>query len=99
MIDTSTTHIGSDYSDHTYPPKDTITVELVAHHITCETNGQILGYRDLVKMDAPVWKNSMCKELGRPSEGWKANVGTDTIEFIFHKNKPKDIRATYVRSV
>ena len=66
MTDTSTTNIGSDYIDHTDPKKDTITAELVSHHITCETNGQILGYRDLVKMDAPVWKNSMCKELGRP---------------------------------
>ena len=54
MIDTSTTHIGSDYIDHTEPKKDTITVEPVSHHITCETNGKILGYRYLVKMDAPV---------------------------------------------
>ena len=50
-------------------------------------------------MDAPVWTNSMCKELGRPYEGWKAHVGTDTIEFIFHKDKPKDRRAKYVRAV
>ena len=27
------------------------------------------------------------------------NVGTDTIQFIFHKNKPKYIKSTYVRAV
>ena len=27
------------------------------------------------------------------------HAGTDTIKFIFHRNKPKDIRATYVRAV
>ena len=54
MTDTSTTHIGSDYIAHTGPKKDTITLEPVAHHITCETNGKILGYRDLVKMDVSV---------------------------------------------
>ena len=53
-------------------------MEQVKHHITCETNGQILGYRDLVKMDAPVWTNSMCKELGRPYQGRKAHVGTES---------------------
>ena len=43
MTDTPTTHIGSDYITKAYPPKDTITVEPVAHHITCETTGKILG--------------------------------------------------------
>ena len=71
MTDTSTTHIGSDYIDKIDTKKYTITVEPVAHHITCETTGKILGYRDLVKMDAPVWKNSMCNELGSLSQGWK----------------------------
>ena len=28
------------------PQKYTITVETVAHHITCETTGKVLGYRD-----------------------------------------------------
>ena len=71
MTDTSTTHIGSEYIYKTEPQKDTITVEPVAHHITCETNGKILGYRDSVKRDPPVWKNSMCNELGRLYQGWK----------------------------
>ena len=31
--------------------------------------------------------------------GIETNPGIDTIEFIFHKYKPKDIMATYVRSV
>ena len=79
MTDTSTTHIGSDYIDHTDPKKDTITVEPVAHHITCETTGKILGYRYLVKMDAPVWKNSMCNKIGRLSQGCESHTGTDTI--------------------
>ena len=41
----------------------------------------------------------MCDELGVLSQGCKTNTGNDTIEFILHRDKPKDIRATYVRSV
>ena len=48
-------------------------------------------------MYAPVWTKSMCNELGHLSQGWKEHAGTDTIEFIFHKYKSKDRRATYVR--
>ena len=74
-------------------------MEPVVHRITCETIGKILGYRGLVKMDPPVWTNSMCKKLVRMSQGWKSHAGTDKIELILHKNKPKDRRAKYVRSV
>ena len=74
-------------------------MEPVAHHIPCKTTGKILGYRDLVKIDATVWKNYMCNELGCISQGWKDHSGTDTIEFIFHRDKPKARRATYVRSL
>ena len=74
-------------------------MEPLANKINCETTGKILGYRDLVKIDAPVWTNSMCNELGRLSQGWKEQVGTDTMDFIFHKDKPKYRRATYVRVV
>ena len=38
------------------PPKYRITVEPTANHIHCETTGNVLGYRDLVNKDAPVWK-------------------------------------------
>ena len=41
----------------------------------------------------------MCNELGRLSQGFKSNDGTDTLEFILHKYKPKDRRTTYVRAV
>ena len=75
MPDTSTTHIGSDYIAHTDPKTDAITVELVAHHSTCETTGKIPEYKDLVKTDTPVWTNSMCNELGRLSQGRKAHTG------------------------
>ena len=50
-------------------------------------------------MDPPVCTNSMCNELGRLSQVWKAHTGTNTIEFIVHKDKPKDIMETYVRDV
>ena len=96
---TENSHIVSEYISHTDSKKDTITVQLLAHHIHCETTGKIWGYRDLVKMDAPEWKNSMCNELGSLSQGWIEHLGTDTIDFIFHKEKPKDLRATYVRAV
>ena len=32
-------------------------------------------------------------------QGMKKNVGTDTIEFIFYRNKPKDRKSTCVRAV
>ena len=50
-------------------------------------------------MDAPVWKNSMYNELGRLSQVWKAHAETDTIEFVFHRDKPKGRRAINVRDV
>ena len=50
-------------------------------------------------MDASVWTNSMCNELGGLSQGWGKHAGTDTIEFIFHKYKLKYIREYYLRVV
>ena len=98
MTDTATTHIGSDYTAKIDPKKYTITVEPASHHITCETTGKILGYRYLVKMDTPEWNNSMCNEFGHLSQGWKARAGSDTIEFIFHKDKPKDKKGNVCES-
>ena len=74
-------------------------MEQVEHHITCETTGKILGHRDLVRMDAPVWKKSICNELGRLSQHCKAHAGNDRIQLIFHKYKPKDRKETYMRAV
>ena len=56
VTDTEKAHIGSDYIAHTDPQKDKIKVEPLSHHIHCETNGKILGYRYLVKMNTLVWK-------------------------------------------
>ena len=67
VTDTAKSHIGL------------VTLEPLEHHIHCETNGKILGYRDLVNMDAPVWKNPMCNKLGCISHGWREHAGTDTI--------------------
>ena len=61
----------------------------MANHIHCETTGKKLTYRDLVKKDALVWTNSMYNELGCLSQGCKTHAGTDTIELILHKDKPK----------
>ena len=36
--------------------KDAITVEPTDNHFYCYTIWEILGYRDLVKKDAPAWK-------------------------------------------
>ena len=74
-------------------------MEPVAYHITFETTGKILGYKDLVKIDVQVWKISMCNELFRLSQGWKSHAGIYSINFIFHQDKPKDRRETYVRAV
>ena len=40
-------------------------------------------------MDEPVWTNSMCNKLVHLYQGWKKHAGTNTIEFIFHKDKKK----------
>ena len=57
------------------------------------------GCRELVKIDEPVWKNSICNELGRLSQGCQTHAVTGTIYFILHRDKPKYIIATYVRAV
>ena len=62
-----TSHIGIDYLAYIDLKKYSITMEPIENHINCKNNGKILGYRDLVKMDAPVWTNSMCNELGHLS--------------------------------
>ena len=69
MLDISTTHIGSNYIAKTDPKKDTVTVEPVAYHITCETTKRILGYRYLVKRDPRLCTNYMCNKLGCLSQG------------------------------
>ena len=60
MTDTSTTHIGSYYIARKYAKKDTIIVEPLENQILCKTTVHIIVYRDQVKMDALVWKHSMC---------------------------------------
>ena len=47
---------GIDYDIRIDTKKYAITVEPMANHIHCETIVKILGYRDLVKKDAPAWK-------------------------------------------
>ena len=79
-----TTHKGTDYLARIDPKKDTITVEPIATHINWETTGNIFGYRDLLKIDALVWTNSMRNYLSRLSQGWNKYDRKDTIEFIFH---------------
>ena len=61
---------------------------MIANHINCETTGKILGYRDLVKMDTPVWEKKQCAmNLAAYPRGEKKHAGTEKIEFIFHKVK------------
>ena len=53
-------NIGTDYLAHIDPKKDTIIVEPLENQILCKTTVHIIVYRDQVKMDALVWKHSMC---------------------------------------
>ena len=69
MTDIAKAHIGSDCIAHTDLQKGTIKVEPLAHHINCETTGIILGYRDSVKMDAPVWKKFYMQRTWMPIPG------------------------------
>ena len=62
--ETMTTQIGTDHLANIYLRKVTITVEPLANHIKCKTARTLLGYRDIVNMDAPLWTNSTCNELG-----------------------------------
>ena len=74
-------------------------MEPTENYIHCDTIGKNLGYIYLVKLDEPVWTNSMCNKLVLLSQGWKTHEGNGTIEFILHRDKPKYRRATYSRSV
>ena len=74
-------------------------MEPTANHIQCETTGVNLRYRDRVKLDEPVWKKSMCNELGSLYQGWKTHANTDKVVFVLHRDKSNYIRATYVRAV
>ena len=87
VTDTEKSHIGSDYIAHTDPKIYIITVEPLAYHIHCKTTGKILGYRDSVKMDAPVWNIYICNKLGCLSQGWIEHAGNDTIKLISTKTK------------
>ena len=63
-------HRGSDYNACIDPKIDTITVKLTENRIHCDTTRNVLGYRDLVKMDEPVWTITICNELDHLSQGW-----------------------------
>ena len=54
-----TTHIGTGYLARIDPKKDTPTVEPLANNINYKITWKILGYRDLVQIDASVWKRTM----------------------------------------
>ena len=56
-------------------------------------------YRYRIKVYATVLANSMFNKLGRLPQGCQKHAVTDTIEFILHKDKPKERRATHVRAV
>ena len=65
------TNKGTEYLARIDTKKDKTTVESIVNHTNCETTGKIVGYRDMVKMDALVWKKYMCNKLGRLYQGWK----------------------------
>ena len=91
--------IGTDYFACIDAKKETITVTPMENHLNWKITRKILRYRYPVNMDAPVWTNSMCNELDRLYQVWKRHAGNDIVEFIFHKDKPKDRKATYVRAL
>ena len=90
---------GTEYYVHIELQNNAIKLEPTANHVHCETTGKFWVYGYLIKKDTQVWKNSICNEVGRLSQGWKAHAETDTIDFILHKDKPKDVKSTYVRAV
>ena len=92
-------HRGSDKYAHIYAKNDAIKVEPTANYIHCETIGKSCGYRYLVKTNEPVLTKSMCYELCRMSQLCKTSAGTDTIDFIHHRDKVKYKRAIYVVAV
>ena len=93
------THIGTHYLSCIDSRKYTITVRPLANHINYKTTWKIFGYRDMVKIDAPVWKNQCETNLAAYPRDGKKHTGTDTIESSSTKKKQKDRRVTYVRSV
>ena len=86
-------------NDTTLGPEE--VANRVVHPVTKET---ITKYKKLI--DDPlmrvVWSKSMCKELGRPCQGFEDTEGINTMRFIDIKlisNIPQDRVVTYARIV
>ena len=65
----------------------TITVESMENQIHCDTTGNVMGYKDLLKIDEQAWTKLMCNEIGRLSQEWKTHA-----EIVLCGDKPKDRR-------
>ena len=77
------------------PQKNPIKVKPLENHTNKKTTGEILGYRELVNMYAPVCNNCRCNKIGRLSQGWgKMQELTQYSSF-----QKKYRRATYLRAV
>ena len=71
------------------------------HPVTKET---IMKYKQLIEdpLMQDTWSNAMCKELGRPCQGFEETEGTDTMRFLdikAIKNVPRDRVATDAKIV
>ena len=82
-------------------------VNRVVHPVTKET---ITKYKQLIAdpITQEVWEKTMCKELGRLTQGYGETIltyhieGTNTMRFLYLKgikNTPQDRIVTYARIV
>lgn len=73
----------------------------VVHPVTGET---ITKYKKLIRdpLTKAVWERAMCYELGRLSQGYLTEKGTNTVQYLTHKEIltiPTDRVVTYARIV
>ena len=62
--------------------------------------GKIAEYKELSQCsEGPLWQASNAEEIGRLTQGFGGQKGTDTMFFIPHTSIPKNKKPTYLRVV
>jgi hypothetical protein len=86
---------------HQYPTqsKGTLQIALLGTAVNPDT-GKIAEYKELSQCsEGPLWQSSNAKEIGRLTQGFGNQMGTDTMFFILHTAIPKNLKPTYLRVV
>ena len=98
-------HPHNKYNQHSF--KHRATQALVANVIfnhsinhVYDDNGNRLNLDDLITGPTQgIWIKATCNEIGRLAQGYGNVKGTDTIEFISHRDVPENKKVTYANFV